>query len=376
MSDSLLDALEDICGPGFARPARSVDQVSGRRAELVAVPATARAVAETLRVAAERGLSCRPRGSGSKIDWGTPSEGLDLIVDTGRLNGMWDHRGSTAVVAAGTPVGAVQAALALEGKRLAVDPPSPRATVGGMLAVNESGPLSHRFGSPAAQTLSVGYVDLAGHEQESDGEDGRPGIAEIDGVLTSAVLRLESLPAARRWVGRAVATPAEVDELVGLALAQELLTPSAIEVDLPGPDGGVVALLLEGAEDQVTGRAERIAAVWGERTVVAGEAPPWWGRYPFTAADVALRISVQPVHLQAVAYALRDISGSAVPIRGSAGVGTVHAVLPGELGAARVREIVAGMEQVLLARRGRLVLVSAPGSLAEELPMARPRDLF
>ncbi|MEU4694613.1 FAD-binding oxidoreductase [Actinoplanes sp. NPDC023714] len=370
MSDSLLDALVDICGPGFARPARSVDQIAGRQAAFVAQPATADAVAAVLRLSS----SFRARGAGTKIDWGLPPSGLDLIVDTARLNGMWDQTGDTAVVAAGTPVAAVQAALALRGRRLAVDPPSRAATVGGMLAVNESGPLRHRFGSPASQTVSVDYVTAAGAALSSDGEDGRPGIAEIDGVLTSAVLRLEPLPAARRFVGRTVTTPAEIDELVAHTLD---LQPSAIEVDLPGGGGGVVAVLLEGSESEVAGAADKIAGLWGGGAVVASSAPSWWGRYPFQAStDVALRIAAQPRHLQAVAYSLRDAVGSAVAIRGSAGVGTVHAVLPGSLGVARVREIAVALEQVLLARRGRLAIVSAPPELAVELPMASRQDLF
>jgi glycolate oxidase FAD binding subunit len=377
VSDSLLDALVDICGPGFARPARTVDQVAGRRAAHVAVPATASAVAELLRLGP---ASFRVRGAGTKIDWGFPPADLDLIVDTGRLNGMWDHRESTAVVAAGTPVSAVQAALALRGQRIAVDPPSARATIGGMLAVNESGPLRHRFGSPAAQVESVNFVSAAegsatAAEASSDGEDGRPGIAEIDGVLTSAVLRLEPLPPARRWVGRAVETPAEVDELVSAVLTQDV-TPSAIEVDLPGAAGGVLALMLEGTEPEVSAAADKIAGGWGGGSVVAGSAPSWWGRYPFGPSDVALRIAAHPRHLQAVAYSLRDVSGSAVAIRGSAGVGTVHAVLSRELGAVRIREIVTAVEQVLLARRGKLAIVSAPVGLAEELPMADRTALF
>ncbi|BAL85397.1 hypothetical protein AMIS_1770 [Actinoplanes missouriensis 431] len=365
----------DICGPGFARPARTVDQAAGRRARFVAQPATATSAAAVLRLAAERGLSFRARGAGTKIDWGTPPAGLDIIVDTGRLNGMWDHRDSTAVVAAGTPVSAVQAALALKGQRLAVDPPSRGATVGGMLAVNESGPLRHRFGSPAAQTASVSFVSVAGSEETSDGEDGRPGIAEIDGVLTSAVLTVEPLPAARRWVGRTVSTPAEVDDLVSSVLAQDV-SPSGIEVDLPGAGGGVLALLLEGAESEVTGSADKVAGAWGGGAVVASSAPSWWGRYPFAEGDVAVRIAVQPRHLQAVAYSLRDAAGGAVAIRGSAGVGAVHAVLPGELGVTRVREIVTALEQVLIARRGRLAVVAAAPEMAVQLPMTETRELF
>ncbi|GIF17160.1 FAD-binding oxidoreductase [Actinoplanes teichomyceticus] len=375
MTDSLLDALVDICGPGFARPARSVDRVGGRRAGFVAVPATGRAAAAALRLAAERGLSARARGSGSKIDWGTPPAGLDLIVDTGRLNGMWNHHGPTAVVAAGTRITAVQAALALQGRRLAVDPPSPGATVGGMLAVNEAGPLAHRFGSPAEQTESVTYADATGAELESDGEDGRPGIAQIRGVLTAAVLRVHPRPATRRWLGRAVSTPAGVAELVEQVSA-ERLEPSAIEVDLPGGGGGTVAVLLEGDTETVAGRSAHLARVWGAGTVLAEQRPSWWGRYPFGPQDVAVRISVRPEGLQAVTYALRDLCGVPVTLRGSAGLGTVHAVLPAGLPARRVTEIVDGLEQVLLARNGKVVVVSAPPALAAELRMAQPRDLF
>ncbi|MEV6305034.1 FAD-binding oxidoreductase [Actinoplanes sp. NPDC051861] len=375
MGDSLLDAFVDICGPGLARPGRATDQVAGRRAELVAVPATTGAVAESLRLAAERELSFRARGSGSKIDWGTPPATLNLILDTGRLNGMWNHSGATAVLAAGTPVSAVQAALALRGRRLAVDPPSASATVGGMLATNESGPLRHRFGSAATQTVSVEYVSADGVTAESDGEDGRPGLAEIDGVITSAVMRLEPLPAARLWVGRPVTTPAEASELVAQVVLQEQ-EPSAIEVDLPGTGGGMLALLLEGGADEARASAEKIAQVWGGESVIAPAAPLWWGRYPFGREDVVLRISVRPRDLTAVALALRDSTGAVVPIRGSAGVGTVHAVLPRGLTAVRVTEIVEAVRQVLLARRGKLAVVSAPAALASEIGMAGRRELF
>ncbi|AEV81291.1 glycolate oxidase FAD binding subunit [Actinoplanes sp. SE50] len=375
MTDSLLDALVDICGPGFARPARSVDRVGGQRAGHVAVPATGRAAGAALRLAAERGLSVRARGSGSKIDWGTPPAGLDLIIDTGRLNGMWDHHGATATVAAGTSLAAVRVALALQGKRLAVDPPSPGATVGGMLAVNEAGPLAHRYGSPADQTLSVMYAEADGAELETDGENGRPGIANIRGVITAAVLRLHPLPETRRWVGRSVTTPAGVAELVEQAVEQDL-EPSAIEVDLPGAAEGTVAVLIEGDTGSVAGRAAKLGQVWGPEAAVVEHGPPWWGRYPFGAGDVAVRISVPPEGLQAVTYALRDACGVPVPLRGSAGLGTVHAVLPAGLPARRLAEIVDGVDQVLMARSGKIVVVSAPPALAVALPMATPRDLF
>ncbi|GID30028.1 FAD-binding oxidoreductase [Paractinoplanes brasiliensis] len=372
----MLSALTDICGPDYARAARSIDAVGGRRAGHVAVPATAPAVADILRLVADLGLSSLPRGSGSKIDWGTPRPGVDVLIDTGRLNGMWNHdveRG-TAEVATGTPVRALQAALALQGQRLPVDPPSRTATVGGMLAVNESGPLRHRFGTPAEYVRSVTYVDSLGRPGESDGEDGRPGLAEIDGVITAATLRLEPLPQARRWVGIAVPTPSQLGKLVGAAGEFE---PSAIETDLPaGGQGGTLAVLFEGAEAAAVERAERLAATWGSGAVVTPIAPPWWGVYPFRRDDVALRLSVSAADLHAVLYALGDVVGGPVPVRGSAGLGTVHAVLPGTLSPPRLAGILDSVRHVLLARNGRAAIVAAPPELAHEVEMANRTEFF
>jgi glycolate oxidase FAD binding subunit len=381
----VLRALEDICGPDFARTARSVDTVAGRRATFVAVPATARAVAATIELADRRGLAWMPRGSGSKIDWGAPPPGVDLIIDTGRLGGMWHDRVDefTAEVGTGTPVRSLQAALALQGQRLAVDPRSTSATVGGMLAVNESGPLRHRFGTPAGLVERISYVDTSATAGESDGEDGRPGIAEIDGVLMSARLRLHPLPGARRWVSVPVSTPLQVYNLVEETLGRDL-NPSGIEVDLPTSGvartieqpPGSVAVLLEGETGEVQQRATRLAMTLGESAAVSDIAPGWWGRYPFGRRDVALRISVRLADLHAAVYALRDATGSAVPVRGSAGLGTVHAVLPGSFAPDRVEEILESVRHVLLARSGEAVIVAAPPEISRYVEMAGRRELF
>jgi glycolate oxidase FAD binding subunit len=383
--EPLLRALIDICGPDFAREAVAADMVAGHLASFVAAPATTRAVMDTLRLAAERGLAVVPRGGGSKIDWGTPPRGIDLLLDTARLDGIWDHRPAelTAQIGTGTPVRAVQAALALRGQRLAVDPPTPTATIGGMLAVNESGPLRHRYGSPAAQVDRISYVDTNGVQAESDGEDGRPGIAEVDGVIVSASFRLQPLPEARRWVTTPVSTPLQVHDLVAATLAQRL-TPSAIEVDLPVPAGGrlatqpsgALAVLLEGSESDATERARRLATVLGDGALVSPTAPRWWGRYPFGRGDVALRIAVPIADLHAAVYALRDVAGMAVPMRGSAGTGTVHAVLPGTLPAGRVEGMLDAVRGVLLARGGRCVVIAAPPQISTTVAMAGRRDLF
>jgi glycolate oxidase FAD binding subunit len=371
MSDPVLDALVDICGPDYARAGRSVDAVAGHRAAYVAVPATAQAASDVLRLAADRELRVLPRGSGSKIDWGRPPAGVDLLLDTARLGGIWHHdvSAATAEVGTGTPVRALQAALALRGQRLPVDPPSPTATVGGMLAVNESGPLRLHRGTPAEHIDRIAYVDRAGEPGDSDGEQGRPGIAEITGVITSATVRLEPLPASRRWVGVTVASPLEVRDRVQEAL-DEHPALAALEVDLPGNRAGTLAALFEDAEAE----AEALAKIWG--TVTTPIAPPWWGRYPFGRSDVALRLSTPVFDLAAAVYTLGDAAGLPVPVRGSAGLGSVHAVLPGDLSPDRLERVLDTMGHIFLARTGRVAVVAAPPGIASRLDMAARQDLF
>lgn len=372
----ILDALVDICGPDHARVGGAGDAAAGQRVGFVAAPATTQAVADVLRLAADQALTVRPRGSGSKLDWGVPRPGVRLLIDTGRLDGVWNHdiAARTAEVGTGTPVRALQAALALRGQRLAVDPPSATATVGGMLAVNESGPLRHRFGTAAEHVDRVAYVDVTGQPAESDGEDGRPGIADIAGVLTSAVVRLQPLPAARRWVTVAVPTPLQIPKLMTEVGAAE---PSAVELDMPAESrAGTLAALIEGDEAGVRARADGLAAAWGSSATIQPEAPPWWGRYPFGPAEVALRLSVSADHLPATLYALGDATGGAVPARGSAGLGSMYAVLPGGLDAGRVERILDSMGHVLMARGGRVVVVAAPPELARHLEMAGRGELF
>ena len=209
------------------------------------------------------------------------------------------------------------------------------------------------------------------------------GIAEIPGVMLSANLRLEPLPAARRWVGVAVSTPLQVHNIVEETLAQDL-DPSAIEVDLPTPTvartteqpPGTLAVLLEGSPAGVTERADRLATALGARATVSEIAPPWWGRYPFGPSDVALRISVAIEDLHAAVYALSDAAGRSVPVRGSAGIGRVHAVLPGSLIPDRVEAILDTVRNVLMARGGRAVIIAAPPDIAWHVDMAGRRDLF
>lgn len=373
---AVLQGLVEICGLRFARLAGPADAVAGVPATWVAAPATVDGASATLRLAAEHGLAVVARGAGTKLDWGASPERIDLMLDTGRLAGVWHHPPGElfAEVGAGTPLRAAQAVLARTGQRLPLDPPSPGATVGGLIATHEAGPLAHGHGTPADQLLGVSYVDVDGVLTHSADR----GVARLLcgsfgalGVVISATFRVEREPSTRAWVCRSVWTPLEVHDLVDEVLGSAL-DVAAVEVDLPatkpvlvprqrGPRGpGTLAVLVEGSAPTVAARAARLVTLLAGDVELQTEAPTWWGRYPFGLGQVALRITVPTADLHAAIYALRDAAGRAVPVRGSAGLGVVHAAMPGATAPERVGAILDAVRGVLLARGGSCVVVSAP----------------
>jgi glycolate oxidase FAD binding subunit len=382
------------------RPGAAVDLVGGVPARFVAVPGDVHELAELLSRCADDRLTAVARGDGSKLDWGHPPSTVDVVVDTTRLAGVSEHQAGdlVATVGAGTPIDDVQAVLARSGQRLALDPPSHRATVGGALATGEFGPLGHRYGGPRDLLIGVEFVRADGTIAHSGGRVVK-NVAGYDlgkllcgsygtlGVITSATFRLHPLPAHRSWVVRSVQTPGELGELI-TDLTDATLEPTAIEEDLPPyrphpiprqrnggvppPTAGQLAVLFEGSPVGVPARCQSAVEMLGGDASIVDEQPSWWGQYPFGPGDIALRLCVPAADLYAVIYALRDVAGIPVPVRGSAGIGVVHAALPGTLPPDRGETIIETVRTTLLARSGSCVVLTAPEPLRKELDLWGP----
>jgi glycolate oxidase FAD binding subunit len=77
----------------------------------------------------------------------------------------------TAVLEAGVPVAEAQAAFAEHGQRLAWDPPDPGgATIGGIVATADSGPLRHRYGGVRDLVVGTSVVLSDGTVAKSGGK--------------------------------------------------------------------------------------------------------------------------------------------------------------------------------------------------------------
>ena len=101
----------------------------------------------------------RIRGGGTRSGWGHVTPAPDLVLLTAGLDSVVEHNEGdlTAVLQAGVPLRAAQERFAAAGQMLALDPPgAPEATIGGVFATGDSGPLRHRYG--AARDLIVGIT--------------------------------------------------------------------------------------------------------------------------------------------------------------------------------------------------------------------------
>ncbi|MDT4988459.1 MAG: glycolate oxidase binding subunit [Micromonosporaceae bacterium] len=364
-----------VCGERFVRDGVPADALATVAPRWVAAPASTGQVSDLVAVAADADLAVAARGAGTKLDWGAAPSRLDLLVDMRRLAGIHtpaaaEPVGPVAVVGAGTPLRAAQAVLAITGQRIALDPASAAATVGGVLSTDEAGPLRLSLGRARDALAGLEFVRADGVAVRSAGRMVNDtfgsdvagllcGSLGTIGLVTAATLRLQPVPPARRWLLCPVGTPLEARDLTASILGTEL-APAAIEVDLPKSGEGTLGVLFEGPVATVAAEVRAATGLFGPVTT-AGEAPPWWGRYPFGGADaVALKLAAPVAGLHALLYALRDGAGLPVAVRASPGVGEAWAALPADLPVERVVAAVDAVRAALSGRPGSCSVLTAP----------------
>lgn len=137
--EEALARLAAIVGPADTQLAGDAIRVA---------PGSTGQISEVLRFANERGLSVVPTGGGTKVGWGNPVA-PEIFLSLARMNAVREHawQDLTCTVEAGCTWAAMQAALADHGQTVALDPLWPdHATVGGVVATNDSGALRLRYG--------------------------------------------------------------------------------------------------------------------------------------------------------------------------------------------------------------------------------------
>jgi len=307
--------LQAIVGAEHILNSTPEDAIDGVLPQIIIEPANAEELARTLKIAAGAGLQVIPRGGASKIGWGNPPRGGQLILSTRRLNRIAEHAWAdmTATVEAGCTVQRLQETLAEHGQRLALDPLWPeRATIGGVLATNDSGPLRLRFGSLRDLIIGITLALVDGTLAKSGGKVVK-NVAGYDlpklatgslgtlGIITQAIFRLHPIPRANRTLSFSAGDSASTNALV-LAILDSKLVPTGLQVRTGSSAPPEVDLRFEGTAAGCEAQIEQALRITSDVRRVEPPADAWnthamlWGG---TQPSVICKFSLLPANLGA-----------------------------------------------------------------------------
>ncbi len=206
---------------------------------------------EIVKQASTQGHAIYPRGGATQFDYGFPVQKPGTIVELGDLRQVLDYpaRDMTITVQAGITLAELAKVLRQEGQELPIDVPlSSRATIGGAIASNASGPRRFGFGTLRDYLIGISLVNDEGVEVKGGGRVVK-NVAGYDimklltnswgtlGVITQVTLKVRPLAEKRE----AILIPCESSDLGTLwELGRTTKTrPTAIEVISPGVPMGL-----------------------------------------------------------------------------------------------------------------------------------------
>jgi glycolate oxidase FAD binding subunit len=244
-------------------------------------PATAEQLSGTIAFAHKHNHRILLCGAGSKLAWGNPTENVQLVVSTQRLNRLIEHAQGdlTVTVEAGMWFADLQATLAKSGQFLAIDPSYvDTATIGGIVATGNTGSLRQRYNSVRDMCIGISFV-------RSDGELVKAGgrvvknVAGYDlmklltgsygtlGAIAQVTFRLYPLAAASATVvltGNAMAISQARSEILMSSLTPtrlDLLSGSVIDnLDIDRGGLGLVARF-DSIAKSTTQQSDRLAEI-------------------------------------------------------------------------------------------------------------------
>ena len=323
----------------LTRQGSGADAIDGVVPHQIVEPADASELAATLHAASRDKQKTVLRGGGSKLGWGRIPASIDRIVSTAKLNTMLVHRHGdmTATAHAGLPLAELNRELSRHGQWLPIDSAFDAATIGGVVATNDSGPSRHRFGTPRDLLIGVTLALTDGRLVKAGGHVVK-NVAGYDlgklvsgsfgtlGAIVDATFKLLPIPQASATV------EAAYDD--GEALARDVmqvstsqLEPMAFDVML---DGGQyrLRLLFASSPAAVSSQVESAQRLLSKPSSVLsdeGEMAVWSAqtRSTWSGTGAVIRFGWLPAKLAEMAMLMHDvqqIAGSIVMV-GRVGIG-------------------------------------------------------
>jgi glycolate oxidase FAD binding subunit len=394
LTGALEEALRAIVTEEHVHATAANDAVAGVQPQWIVEPGSEQELANVLKLANEAGIAVVPRGGGTKLDWGNRPRRADLILSTARLNRVIEHAWAdmTVSVEAGCTMQTLQETLAQHGQRLALDTLWPsRATVGGVLATNDSGALRLRFG--ALRDLIIGVtVALPDGTLASSGGKVVKNVAGYDlpklvtgalgtlGVIARAVFRLHPVPKAARTISCLARDVAEAQRFL-LAIQDSKLAHSALQVRCVAGAPPQVDILFEGVEAGLNAQAEQLKSILAPALLTDPGPVVWKARGELYSAArgesncAVAKISVLPAGIGDALTTLASSSANNVRcnavVQGT-GIGCIH--LEGE--PATIAPVLKSLRGEFERSSGSLVIAHRPATMPPLDAWGEPGDML
>ena len=332
-------------------------------------PRTAQDAAELLHACAADAKAVRIEGAGTK-PWGRPGADCAVRLHTGGLAEIVEHNAGdlTAVLQPGVSMRELEETLTAAGQMLAIDPPlgaGDAATVGGVIASADSGPLRHRYGAPRDLVLGVTVALSDGTIAHAGGKVIK-NVAGYDlaklfcgafgtlGLIVEVAVRLHPRPPQQVTATGSSDDPAQLAAAASL-LAHGKLELQSLDVRWEAALGTVLARFGGVAAAAQASAASELLAEAGLEASVAEDDEALWAaqRLAQRAADggAVVRVSGRPTQL-ADACVAAQVAGATLVGRAGLGVSWIALppAAPGELvqSIARVRKVLAPSPCVVL----------------------------
>lgn len=289
---------------------------------LAAAAGDTQQIAQMLRLARANGLVVMPTGGSTKLRWGNPVV-PEIELSLHRMNALSNHawQDMTCTVAAGCPWAAMQAELRQHGQMVALDPLWPdSATVGGVIASNDSGALRLKFGGLRDLIIGMTIVLADGTIAKSGGKVVK-NVAGYDlhklitgsfgtlGVIAEVNFRLHPVEEhVRTWSVMApdAATPNFFAEPLR-ALMDSQMTPSCLQLRAI-KDECALDIRIAGIPDCLDEYSERIQSLCAEGALSEAGEGVWEARQRLFdgSAAVVLKVSLLPSEVCSVSSEVKQ----------------------------------------------------------------------
>lgn len=273
---------------------------------IAVIPSDAKQVADVLRFANASGLTVMPSGGRSKLGWGNPVF-PDIELSLTRMDALREHawQDMTCTVQAGCAWAAMQDQLRRHGQTVALDPLWPeRATVGGIVACNDSGALRLKYGGVRDLILGMTVVLADGTIAKSGGKVVK-NVAGYDihklmtgnfgtlGVIVEVNFRLHPVEEhARTWTARLLkGEPVTAFAEPLRSLMDSHLVPSGVQIRIAN-DEAALDVRVPGLPECMDEYCSRIQNVFGRLALEDASANVWDARQALFGMRDALVLKV------------------------------------------------------------------------------------